>query len=66
MQIGKKDDKRFIVLLFTLRTSRRLSFTALLRARGKNYDFTLKCLVERSEIPLPGHMKASDSCKLQV
>ena len=33
--IGKKDDSRFISLIFTLRASRRLSSAALLRARSK-------------------------------
>ena len=41
----------------------------ILRARSpavKRGDFALRCLVERSEIPPPGHMKAPDSCKIQV
>ena len=32
----------------------------------KNYDFTLGRLVERSEIPLAGPMKASDPRKSQT
>jgi len=47
----------FILLIFTLRASRRLSSAALLRAR------------HRVTIALPLsalHMKASDSCKIQV
>ena len=60
--IGKNDDGRFISLIFTLWAS----LFELRPDRVKNCDFALKCLVERSEIPLPGHMKASDSCKIQV
>jgi len=57
----------FISLIFTRWASRRLSYAALLRVRSKkNYDVTLRRLVERSEIPPSGPIKASDSCKIQV
>jgi len=53
----KSDDNLFYSLIFTQRANRRLPSAALLRARN---SFTMTS-------PLSAlHMKASDSCKIQV
>jgi hypothetical protein len=56
-QLVKRIIVDFISLIFTLRASRRLSSAALLRGRHKaTIASPLSAL----------HMKASDSCKIQV
>jgi hypothetical protein len=59
---GTPEDFSFCVV----KDSNQSSLFELRPDRVKNYDFALKCLVERSETPQPGPMKVSDSCKIQV
>jgi hypothetical protein len=54
-----KDENHFISLLFTLRASRRLTSSALLRPRHPAISGIASALNVLQ-------MKASDSCKIQV
>jgi hypothetical protein len=57
--LGLMDENHFISLLFTRWASRRLPSAALLRPRHPAYSGIASALNAL-------HMKASDSCKIQV